>query len=70
MNRSIWRSFVAFGAILLLTGGIAVAQENTGNVFVKVTDTEGNPLPGVSVEISALAPISSRSRGPRVWPAF
>jgi len=52
MNRSIWRSFVAFGAILLLTGGMAVAQQNTGNVHVKVTDTEGNALPGVSVEIS------------------
>ncbi len=52
MNRSMWRSFVAFGVVLLLSGGMAVAQESSGNVYVVVTDTDGNPLPGVSVELS------------------
>ncbi len=52
MSKSNWRSFVAFAAILLLGAGFALAQESSGNVYVKVTDTEGNPLPGVTVEIS------------------
>ena len=52
MNRSIWRRYVAFGFALLLSAGFALAQENTGNVFVKTVDTEGTPLPGVTVELS------------------
>jgi hypothetical protein len=52
MTNSNWRSYVAFGVALLLSAGVALAQDNTGNIFVKVTDTTGAALPGVTVEIS------------------
>ena len=53
MNPSDWRRCVAFGLVLLLgTAGAVLAQGNVGNVYVEVTDTEGNPLPGVTVELS------------------
>ena len=45
MNRSILRSSVAFGLVLLLGAGFALAQENTGNVYVVCSDTEGNRTP-------------------------
>ncbi len=43
---------LTLGLILVLSATIAFAQDETGNVHVKVTDTEGNPLPGVTVELS------------------
>ena len=63
MSKSHLRSFVAFAAILLLGAGFALAQENTGNVYVKVTDTEGNPLPGVTVEISGFGATQTQVTG-------
>jgi hypothetical protein len=44
---------VAF-LLLLGTAGVAVAQEETGNVYVRVLDTDGAPLPGVTVELSGM----------------
>jgi hypothetical protein len=37
--------------VLLLSVGL-VAQERTGNIFGKITDPEGNALPGVTVTLS------------------
>ena len=50
MNRSMWRKYVVFGVALLLST-MAVAQEETGNIYVQVTDTAGQTLPGVNVEM-------------------
>ncbi len=47
-------SLAAVLILLLSTAGIAVAQEETGNVYVKVLDTGGNPLPGVTVELTGM----------------
>ncbi len=45
-----WRRIFAVAAVLLLAGaGVAVAQEQTGNLFGTVTDTQGEALPGVRV---------------------
>ena len=46
--------------ILLLSVSLA-AQIRTGNIYGKVVDTEGNPLPGVTVTLtsSMLAPLST-----------
>jgi len=46
--------------ILLLSVSLA-AQVRTGNIYGKVVDTEGNPLPGVTVTLtsSLLAPMST-----------
>ncbi len=52
MNKGHWRRVFALSAALLLSAGIAAAQESSGNVYVVVTDTEGAALPGVSVELS------------------
>lgn len=56
MYRSKWQTLVAvFGVALLLGGaGALLAQQSTGNVFVFVTDTDGNTLPGVTVELSGI----------------
>ena len=51
MTNSNWRNLVAVAVALLLGAGAAWAQENTGNIFVKVVDTSGAALPGVTVEI-------------------
>ncbi|MGB5294195.1 MAG: TonB-dependent receptor, partial [Thermoanaerobaculia bacterium] len=51
MNRSMWRKFVVFGVALLLST-MAVAQEETGNIYIQVTDTAGQTLPGVNVEMT------------------
>jgi len=51
MNRSMWRKFIVFGVALLLST-MAVAQEETGNIYVKVSDTAGQTLPGVNVELT------------------
>jgi hypothetical protein len=41
-------------ALLLGTAGAAIAQEETGSVYVKVTDVEGAALPGVTAELSGV----------------
>ena len=46
--------FAAAIALLLSTAGTVIAQEETGNVYVKVLDTSGNPLPGVTVELAGM----------------
>lgn len=54
-NLHIWRRTAALFATLLLTSGAAaVAQAERGNVHGTVTDTEGSPLPGVSVTLSGI----------------
>ncbi|MGB5294516.1 MAG: carboxypeptidase-like regulatory domain-containing protein, partial [Thermoanaerobaculia bacterium] len=51
MNRSMWRKYVVFGVALLLST-MAVAQEETGNIYIQVTDTAGQTLPGVNIEMT------------------
>jgi hypothetical protein len=47
--------------LILLLSVPMVAQVRTGNIYGKVVDTEGNPLPGVTVTLtsSLLAPLST-----------
>lgn len=54
--RKIWVPFF----ILLLSVSM-MAQVRTGNIYGKVVDTEGNPLPGVTVTLSGslIAPMST-----------
>ncbi len=40
--------------LLLGTAGPALAQQETGNVYVKVLDSGGTPLPGVTVELTGM----------------
>lgn len=42
--------FTVTTAFLLFYAGHMMAQEQTGEIFGKVTDTERNPLPGVTIE--------------------
>jgi hypothetical protein len=46
---------------MLLLAVTLTAQVRTGNIYGKVTDTEGNPLPGVSVTLkgSQMAPMTT-----------
>ena len=65
MNRSKWQKFVALGIVLVLgTATGVLAQESTGNVFAKIKDTGGSPLPGVTCELSGMgAPAIQVSNG-------
>lgn len=48
-----WRMPIAIAAVLLLlTAGMALAQQQTGNLFGTVTDNHGAPLPGVTLTLS------------------
>ncbi len=48
-----WRRSVAVAAALLLvTAGMAMAQQTSGNLFVKVVDDQGAALPGVTVTMT------------------
>jgi hypothetical protein len=50
-----WRRIFAVAAVLLLTSaGAAIAQEQTGNLYGSVTDTQGEALPGVRVELTGI----------------
>ncbi|MFW6012259.1 MAG: carboxypeptidase-like regulatory domain-containing protein, partial [bacterium] len=50
-----WRRALAVAAVLLLaSGGAALAQEQTGNLYGVVTDPEGAALPGVRVEVTGV----------------
>src|SRR3972149_5218699 len=53
-NRIMKRVFLA-AACLILAAGFLQAQRLTGKVTGVVTDEQGAPLPGVSVEVSSLA---------------
>lgn len=59
MNRSIfppWRSVLGYAlAVALIVVPTAIAQETTGNVFGRVSDSGGNPLPGVTVTLTGIA---------------
>jgi len=46
------KRFLILMAVIFLSTAIGFSQDY-GNIFGKVTDTEGNPLPGVSVTISS-----------------
>lgn len=46
---------------VLLFAVTLTAQVRTGNIYGKITDTEGNPLPGVSVTLKGpqIAPLTT-----------
>ena len=50
-NR-MWGRVVAVLAILLLTAGVASAQQQTGNLYGTTVDEQGSPLPGVNVTLT------------------
>ncbi|MGB6335824.1 MAG: TonB-dependent receptor, partial [Thermoanaerobaculia bacterium] len=53
MRRTAWIRLFAVAVVLLpAITGAALAQERSGNVFVQAEDTDGAPLPGVTVELS------------------
>ncbi len=55
MRTTNWRRWTAIALTLLVCGaGSAWAQEETGNVYVTVTDASGQPLPGVTVELAGI----------------
>src|SRR5215510_12081693 len=47
-----FRSIAGALALLLAAGAIASAQQQTGEVFGKVTDASGAVLPGVTVSLT------------------
>lgn len=50
-----WRRGFALATVLVLaTAGIAVAQEETGNIFGVVVDGQGDPLPGVTITVQGI----------------
>src|SRR5436305_6664455 len=52
-NSKFWGRLVAVAAVLLLVGGgAAFAQLQTGNLYGKVVDEQGSALPGVTVTLS------------------
>ncbi len=62
--KSAFNKFTILSCVaLLLVAGVAIAQENTGNVYVEVKDTEGNALPGVTVEISGFGATQAQVTG-------
>jgi hypothetical protein len=54
------RKFLVVLSLLLLAVTVS-AQVRTGNIYGKITDTEGNPLPGVSVTLAGpqMAPLTT-----------
>jgi hypothetical protein len=55
-SSNLWGRIVAVAAMLLvLSGGAAVAQLQTGNLFGTVMDEQGSPLPGVTVTLEGQA---------------
>jgi hypothetical protein len=52
-NSKFWGRIVAVAAlVLLVAGGAAFAQLQTGNLYGTVVDEQGSPLPGVTVTVS------------------
>lgn len=55
-SSNLWGRIVAVAAMLLvLSGGTAFAQLQTGNLFGTVVDEQGSPLPGVTVTLTGQA---------------
>jgi len=56
------RKFLVVLSLLLLAVTVS-AQVRTGNIYGKITDSEGNPLPGVSVTLTGpqMAPLTTVS---------
>ncbi len=55
-SSNLWGRIVAVAAVLLvLGGGAAFAQLQTGNLFGTVVDEQGSPLPGVTVTLAGQA---------------
>ncbi len=55
-SSNLWGRIVAVAAMLLvLGGGAAFAQLQTGNLFGTVMDEQGSPLPGVTVTLTGTA---------------
>ena len=53
MRTNRWSWSLALAVVLLLTtAATTIAQEETGNIYVQVTDTAGETLPGVNVEMT------------------
>ncbi len=54
------KKFLVVLSLMLMAVSLS-AQVRTGNIYGKVTDTEGNPLPGVSVTLkgSEMAPLTT-----------
>ncbi|MEP7012615.1 MAG: TonB-dependent receptor [Acidobacteriota bacterium] len=52
MKSTTWGRIFAVTALLLLVGGTAFAQLQSGNLFAKVSDEQGAALPGVTVTVS------------------
>ncbi len=52
MRNSVLRKLIVLGVVAVLgAAGFAVAQEETGNVYVVASDTDGNRLPGVTTTL-------------------
>ncbi|HJX28221.1 MAG TPA: carboxypeptidase regulatory-like domain-containing protein, partial [Thermoanaerobaculia bacterium] len=52
-SSNMWGRVVAVAMMLLvLGGGAAFAQLQTGNLFGTVMDEQGSPLPGVTVTVT------------------
>ena len=53
MRKEVWfmKRFLIVLSVLLFAVTLT-AQVRTGNIYGKVVDTEGNPLPGVSVTLT------------------
>jgi hypothetical protein len=50
-----WRRIVVLAAVMLLaSAGTVVAQEQAGNLYGTVADTQGEALPGVRVELTGI----------------
>ena len=54
MRTNQWLILVVVLALLLGTASNAIAQEETGNVYVSVLDPDGTALPGVTVELTGM----------------
>ncbi|HEV7670795.1 MAG TPA: TonB-dependent receptor [Thermoanaerobaculia bacterium] len=52
MKSTTWGRIFAVTALLLLVGGTAFAQLQSGNLYAKVSDEQGAALPGVTVTLS------------------
>ncbi len=55
------RKFLAVLAAFLMLAAFGFSQQRTGNIYGKIVDTSGNPLPGVSVTLtgSKIAPMTT-----------
>jgi hypothetical protein len=50
--NSMWGRVAVVVALLLLVGGVASAQQQTGNLYGTVVDEQGSALPGATVTLS------------------